>query len=379
MKKGKILSSLLAIFAFGIWTNVNAESYVVETAPDDFTTRSTGRISNTLAKDTTKDAVLANQTISSLNGGSGYNVIDYHGVKDNATYKAFCLDRKKLYAQNSQYKKAGELADTDYGIVYIITHAQDYYAKTMSAATAFSTYETAEEVKQMELAWMTQVAIWQYQDAAFTSNNITAEIFEEGVQINPTTYYTYSSRAVELWKNAKSLAAEAKTAKNSSTLEFTIEKEGSYELNKDAKTIKTGLISSPVSGFSLDLSNAPKGTKVYDETGKEVDASNITVTKFYLVFPIDNVNNYTFDFNVPAATLKGGAYTGYKYTTTAGDYQPLVLVTPKNINGAINFKGSHVEDTASMISRSIYLIGFLILIAGIGLIYANVKPNKEQA
>ena len=41
MKKGKILSSLLAIFAFGIWTNVNAESYVVETAPDAFETNTT--------------------------------------------------------------------------------------------------------------------------------------------------------------------------------------------------------------------------------------------------------------------------------------------------------------------------------------------------
>ena len=37
------------------------------------------------------------------------------------------------------------------------------------------------------------------------------------------------------------------------------------------------------------------------------------------------------------------------------------------------------DDTALNISKSIYFIGFVILISGAGIIYANVRPRTKES
>ncbi len=377
MKKGKILlSGLFTVAAFGLFTSVNAESYVVDSAPDTFVPRASGHFDANIGDtyvNPNNDAVLANDSISS----KGQNVIDYH---TSDSKKIFCIDRKNPYAPGSTYTKKGEVSDPV--LTYIVALSDSFYNRELSStASNTDTDVQVSMVKNLEQSWLTQIAIWKYQNAdSFTSLSITDNaIFEEGgvkSTIRPLDYYTYSRRAGTLWTKADSLIAEAKSASTVTSLTFSFE--GNYELDKDAKTVKTGIITSPYAGFSLDLSNAPEGTKVYDKDGNALDSSNITTTEFYLVFPIENVDNYSFDFNVAAATKGTGAYVGYEYTTDAGDYQPMMLITNKGLEGTINFKGSHVDDTASMISRSIYFVGFLILLTGVGMIYVNVKPKKVQ-
>lgn len=94
--------------------------------------------------------------------------------------------------------------------------------------------------------------------------------------------------------------------------------------------------------------------------------------------PIDNVDNYTYDFNITAKATGYEYYKGYKYTS--GSNQPLVLVTKesKDLDATINIKGSHLEDTALSVADSIYFVGFLILLAGVGLVYFNAKQKQEQ-
>lgn len=392
MKKRKILfSGLLSIAAFGLFTNVNAESYIVDSLPDTFTTREAGRVSNatdgSFTVDENKDAVLTNVTIASLNGASGNNVIDYHTTTG---LKPFCIDRTIEYAPNKQYKKDAEI--TDYGIIYIIENAENYYLQIPDPDSTVTVNATEDIAKKMELSWMTQIALWQYLDTQGTfvlpSTGINPNI-TDGTAITGSDNYYYSKRSAVLWAKATELATAAKTTytynpADVSTIEFWFD--GKYELNKDTKKIKTSLITpKEMSGMflnsfnSLDLTKAPEGTKIYDENGTVLDSNKFN-GPFYLEFPIENVDNYSFDFDV-TSTLSGYTYgEGYKYVTTDGNYQPLILVTrtSKNLTGAINFKGSYIEDTASMISRSIYFIGFLILVAGVGMIYVNVKPNESK-
>lgn len=399
MKKRKILfSGLLSIAAFGLFTNVNAAMVFASdaTLPEKFTTNAIGRVNDAFVVDDTKDAVLANGTIASLNGSSGNNVIDYHSTTG---LKPFCIDRTKQYDGGIEYTKGSEVSD--YGIIYIIKNASDYY-DLLEPATATANVTDTSVVAEMEVSWMTQIALWQYLDTSSTFvlpkgtdgiETIDVTIHDGTANASATgNYYVYSNRPAKLWAQAKKLASDAKTAINpaNSISTLTFDFDGSYELNKDTKTIKTGLISSSdilKSGdsFSIDLSSAPENTKIYSEDGTEIDPSNISAKKFYLEFPVDNVENYSFDFDVTAKFTGYTYYTAYNYTTTAKtttgeSYQPLVLLnlTAKTLNGAINFKGSYVEDTASMISRSIYFIGFLILVAGVGMIYVNVKPNESK-
>lgn len=390
MKKGKILlSGLLSLAAFSLFTTVNAESYVVSELPEEFTTRSAGRVSDALAIDENKDATLVNRTIITLNGNTqGRNIIDYHTTTG---LKTFCYNRIKDYDFGAVYKKDAEFADSEKGIAYIVANAENYYNNSYKATAVATANETKETVQRMELSWMTQAAIWQYQDENFAApTSLDNSIFEAGVQISGTQEYVYSTRANDLWKEAKVLVADAKNYKAGANddAKLTFKFNGTYELDKDNKIIKTDLIEAENihtgrHGIKLDLSQVPEGTKVFDSDGNEISTSEAFLKPFYLVIPVDNVDEYSFDFDISASTDDYYYYTGYKYVRKDGtDKQPLLLVTEKNktITGGIHFEGSHIDDTASIISNSIYFVGFLILIAGVAMIYVNVRPqvSKEQ-
>ena len=385
MKKKLFLCSALALCIFGINTTVKAESYIVDSAPDSFVANTaSGRVSNGVLVDDKKDAVLVYQAISDANGGN--NVIDYHTSADTGYKKVFCLDRFKQYGQGTTYTKQSETVD--YAIVYIIANSESIYKSLGDYSIDCNYYKcpsTVAERAKMEQSWLTQVAIWKYQNAAddkgvkftdisITGNNYIYELAED---------YLYSSRARDLWMAADKLVTAAKQATDpDSVTNLAFSYDGKNELNKDEKTVKTSIISlqtNGVSSYSMNLANAIPGTKVYAESGEEItDLNNVTAKRFYLVMPIDNVDNYTYDFNITAKATGYEYYKGYKYTS--GSNQPLVLVTKesKDLDATINIKGSHLEDTALSVADSIYFVGFLILLAGVGLVYFNAKQKQEQ-
>lgn len=382
MKKSKLILLFTGLlFSMGMTLNVEAESYVASSAPDTFTTNVTGRWDNSEpAKEVnaTADEVMANASVTGAMGSvGGNNVINYH-TKD--LVKVFCIDRTKPYATGANYKKSGKKVDAK--IVYIITHAQEYYNKTFGGQTGTANTQDND----VELSWMTQVAIWQYQNAnnfaSLTLNNNNIE--ESGAQINSTTPVAYSNRAIKLWQTAQTLVAAAKSANTTILDSIQFAYDGKYTIDKSSKTIKTSLISVLNLGslkITLDTSKMPQGTKIYNEAGQEtaqVDAS----TKFYFVIPINNVDNYSVKAKITATIDNYEYYAGYEYIhSTDNTKQPLVLVVKekKPISGALNIDASHVEDTAISMSSSIYFVGFIILLCGAGIIYANVRPKRQAS
>ncbi len=380
MKKRKwTLLSIGILCSLGMIVNVRAESYIAASAPDTFTTNVTGRWDNSEPArevNPTADEVIANRSVTGAMGSvGGNNVINYH-TKD--LVKIFCIDRTKPYATGANYKKSGKTVDAK--IVYIITHAQEYYNKTFGGQVGTANTQDNDA----ELAWMTQVAIWQYQNAnnfaGLTVN--TNDIEESGAQINSTTSVTYSNRAIKLWQTAQTLVAAAKGANTTVLDSIQFAYDGKYMIDKNSKTIKTSLISVLNLGslkVTLDTSKMPQGTKIYNEAGQEiaqVDAS----TKFYFVIPINNIDNYSVKAKITATIDNYEYYAGYEYIhATDNTKQPLVLVVKekKPISGALNIDASHVEDTAISMSSSIYFVGFIILLCGAGIIYANVKPKNQ--
>ena len=384
MKKKLFLCSALALCIFGINTTVKAESYIADTAPDSFVTNNAvGRVSDGVLVDDKQDAVLVTPDINTANENvGGNNMIDYHTSSATGYKKIFCIDRTKTYTQGVTYTKQTE--KVDYVIVYIIANSENYYKAIGDYSINCNTYKcpsTVAERAKMEQSWFTQVAIWKYLNQKdFTSivikedKNYIVELAED---------YLYSSRAITLWKEADKLVAAAKQATDpDSVTNLAFSYDGKNELNKDEKTVKTSIISlqtNGVSSYSMNLANAIPGTKVYAESGEEItDLNNVTAKRFYLVMPIDNVDNYTYDFNITAKATGYEYYKGYKYTS--GTNQPLVLVTKesKDLDATINIKGSHLEDTALSVADSIYFVGFLILLAGVGLVYFNAKQKQEQ-
>lgn len=384
MKKKLILCSALALCIFGISTTVKAESYIADTAPDSFVTNdANGRANDDGLVDNTKDAIFGNESIANNNAGVNNQIFDYHTSSATGNKKVFCIDRTLQYVPSTTYQKKTETIP--YAITFIVANSENYYntmdSYTMDCGNFYNCTSTTIEQAKMEQSWLTQVAIWRYQNQ-YNFNDIKIEdqyIVEQG------TKYLYSSRAVQLWNKAKELVDAAKQATDPSSItNLAFSYDGKNELDKDNKTVKTSIISLQTNGvtsYSVNLSSAPAGTKMYSQDGQEItDLNNVTATRFYLVMPIDNVDNYTYDFNITAKATGYTYYKGYKYTAENTDYQPLVLVTKesKDLDAEINIKGSNLEDTGLSVANSIYLVGFLILIAGIGVVYFNAKQKQEQ-
>ena len=98
--------------------------------------------------------------------------------------------------------------------------------------------------------------------------------------------------------------------------------------------------------------------------------------EIYITVPSDKAKKAPkFTLN---ATTNISYYAAYKYVDNTSNSQPTVLLNPatKDVAGALEL--SIAPDTASSISAAMYFIGLLILLSGAGIIYANVRPRKEE-
>ena len=141
--------------------------------------------------------------------------------------------------------------------------------------------------------------------------------------------------------------------------------------------------------YKISLSsNAPKGTKImaWDENNnKLVDVTNeksLSYSKYnkLRVYVPSNAETGTYNFSL-AVTGTIQQYTGYYYTPSAGNdsLQQLttVDVVNKSSSGEAQFSVQIVPDTATNLSKTIYIIGLIVLISGLGILYVNVKKQKK--
>ena len=139
--------------------------------------------------------------------------------------------------------------------------------------------------------------------------------------------------------------------------------------------------------FSLS-SDAPKGTKVmaWDENGnKLVDVTNedkLSYSKYktlriYVPSSVET-GNYNFSLAVTGTIQQ---YTGYYYNPPTGQNNLQRLTTVDVVNktstGEAQFSVQIVPDTATNLSKTIYIIGLIVLISGLGILYVNVKKQKR--
>ena len=75
--------------------------------------------------------------------------------------------------------------------------------------------------------------------------------------------------------------------------------------------------------------------------------------------------NSTITYNAP-----------YLYVDKVGGHQPSILVGPESKDLSASIEMTLAPDTALSVSNSIYFLGFLILISGVFVIYANVKTKE---
>ena len=142
-----------------------------------------------------------------------------------------------------------------------------------------------------------------------------------------------------------------------------------------------GASSSSVSATLNGIDNAKLyGCPASGDCSEIKDLTNISLTSydhFRLYVPKDAVStekkNVTVVFNYNFDVI-----SGYYYKANGHQTVTMLGTLPKEVSKGLDFSIVKVPDTATDISGTIYVVGLIVLLSGLGILYINVRKQKTQ-
>ncbi len=388
MKKKKIgILALTLTTIFSCTTiNVNAATTYTEALPP------------TVERKDIKEEYVFNKSGINLSESTS-NVVEF--LSSDSNYLLYCTDKNNTHTDKATLTKGSKM---DYRIAYILTHGHgssnpDIISGILEKDHMKQEIQSNTNGKGQDMAnlWITQVAIWNLQNTISKNDLNNSDILSYHLGSDESnTFDLYTSQttglgSTTLWNNVEQLVGEANTKEDPETATLSIT--GDTNWTKSDNISKTGLLTIEPSNDLVtantytitSIDNAPDGLEIHKEDGTLISPGDSIEagTKIYLT--IDNTKiNDTEEYNFALNAKATGTYNAaYQYVDTSNQCnsqtcQPSVLVGPeqKDINGTLNLK--IIPNTASNLSKTIYYIGFIILLIGAGTIYANVRPKKQE-
>lgn len=372
-----ILSFTVAIFAlfsvamFGVFSNQKSNVSYAAPVPDSF---------KLIIPDVEGDT-LAGITSYTADGTKGMNVPMYYANEVGDDNHVFCVELNQDWENGTQYTKTD--LQNDAGLMYIMNNS---YANGVSIVGGS---------KELEI-WATQSAIWlylaeQYKDEAKykfgdgtnKEDNVSMKMKEaitnaasfrlrggpnSGDEITATNQ---SQKVIDLVNKAKAAEALSLTV---SAANDTMSKTSDGKFYQTALITVTGRPANSLQSYEITSITGIDGVKVVDENGAEMALKNIAPgKKFYLRIPTNKVNDQTKTLRVSVS----GNFKSYVYYTAAGKQ---TVVGPGNVTGlgGIDFEIAGSPDTGMNAAQTIYFIGLIVLLCGVGIVYANAKPVESK-
>ena len=176
-----------------------------------------------------------------------------------------------------------------------------------------------------------------------------------------------------------SLTAEGEVAKND---------EGNYQIIYDVTSTSGSIL-----GYDISVTDAngqpfdSSKVLVQDEEGQEIVNGSVTCTsgtcpnKFIVVVSKDLITEtgteYAFNVKVTGRfeSLVGGVYQAVE---NPDQHQKVVTVSASSTT--VDAKNQFIisENTGMTTAQTIYFIGLVVLLCGIGIVYANAKPAESK-
>ncbi len=309
---------------------------------------------------------------------------------ENGANPVFCIEHTIPIPDTVvQYKKYQDI--DDYGFLYILNNSMVNGKKILNGVEIDAAYEKYVEV------WATQVAIWLYQNAknpgvaahALTEteiNNIkNATVFDIA---GPDGSSVGSVSATGVYAKIESLVKSADEASSSRLLAVT-KADGEISKTDDGKFYQSPIISvvgTPadfLQSYDISLSGV-EGAIVVDENGNPISSMTGVpkTTKFYVRVPVDKVTQSVQELKVNVTghfdTLAGSFYE--IADSSQGAKQRVVSVTgaTKNIAEGVSIEFVGAPDTGMNKAQTVYFVGLIVLLCGVGIVYANAKPVKNK-
>ena len=319
-------------------------------------------------------------------GGSAvFPVLMYTTTVNGQTIPIFCLERNVDYIPTTLTKSE---QITDQGLLYVMANTYPHHYFTTDSGTQFP-----DQVQ----TWITQVAIWDYLYQTGAENNVGGEdsianmrattsiswdgelsgwsVDGKGVSSTTTFYSKYIEPVVTAAMNA--------TAANG-TMTMSIESED-LSLTADEKYYQSALVTvsntdpDHLQSFNVEITSAPEGTILVDANGQQIE-NTTGLEQFYVRIPVDNVTEENKVVRLSATgTFRG--YDGYYYRAEGAQTVSTVFTTDVPNTTGLELPIAYepaVPDTSMSVAQSVYFIGLVVLLCGIGIIYANTKPKAKQ-
>lgn len=351
-------------------------------------------------------------TVKGIATGSPLIALHRATINGNTKY-VYCIESDVDIESNVSYVKGNKI--TDKGLLFLLNYlASDTYTMIDGSGNT---------VTEIPRGWIVQTALWVYLHETGYANNtglvngtpyfddaaVTLVRNETALMAQDDALSTIFSQTGGIYANVKlkdtglsaadstinGLIAKAKRIKagtedwNNFTLNVS-KKSDSISITDDGDYYQSDIVtvngSSGIQGYEIKTTGLPVGTKFYSTDGTELtDVTNLTNgTQFVVRIPKNSITND----NKNVAISITGAFTGktaYYYTyhndTHNVDRQKIAYVgeVTQHINQGVVIPFDYTpvtEDTGITAAQSVYFIGLIILLAGVGIIYANIKPNK---
>lgn len=381
---GVALIAIISVLALSVSRNSYALDEVTSSLPTEVTTELAG------------EKIIGEQSL-----------IELFPYRDKTSEKRlYCLESGVAFQENTLMIKENSI--TDKGLIYLSARVE----KIKVSASDFEGI-TEDQAKAIE-TWTKQNAFWYYlaainaegsdpeynakMEAVKNEKQVhTASIFNAFPAGNTTAFFdkyginSIIARALQLHNSSDPiLDIYFNKATNTWTKTDAGYKSGKITILFRGAEGFTDLVEAPKT-FDLSINGAPNGTKVIainkttnkeeDVTSKLKGLSSSTYSDFYLVVPVGSVEknkNYNMTLGATGIFKK---YGGYYYVAKDSSIKAQ-RVTTIGIDTEVKSSGTDLaltitEDTALDVSQSIYFIGLIVLLSGLGILYANVKKQKE--
>ena len=333
-----------------------------------------------------------------------------------ATQPLFCIEQGVDTVETS-YNSEGEIID-DLGLVYILNRSSvlggsgivtgdiKYPATHSQAGTSLS----AEDRKYVEM-YATQIAVWMYLKDVYSATSadpkevarhgklevpqttggvqnsytpldiITSTVNLELNKTGTTDTVIYSGNIYETY--VKNVVTQAKSGVSYKTVRASLASENISKVDNDTyETDKITVVAEPSSdlvNYSVDLTGID-GAYIVDKDGNKKSGLDTFAPGDYFKVrvPINKVTSTTNKVDIVIVGEFNNYLSGEYFVATGS--QSVVGVTREHFRVAnktsINFLVA--PDTGMSTAQTIYFIGLIVLLCGVGIIYANAKPVEEK-
>lgn len=337
------------------------------------------------------DSFTTSEPGTEIISNSGFPVFMY---STSTGMPIFCLERDIDYRGGITMTKKERI--TDQGLLYVMAHTFPHVKFKDSKGEVFP-----DEVQ----TWITQATIWQYLYETGAENNMSGSGSVANIEnIKSTVSLSWDENVLGCRVDGCAAGASSQatfydtyiapivfnarqsnvTTNGKITMSLTNQE---VSVTEDEKYYQTSLItvtnsdpSKLVEGsLEVEIKSAPDGTILVDENGQEIeDYKNLT--KFYVRIPVNSVSEENKVVQLYAkGTFRG--YDGYYYRADGAQTVSTVFTTDVPTDTGLEIPINYtpeVPDTSMSIAQSIYFIGLVVLLCGVGIIYANTKPKQKQ-